>query len=75
MKCLSPECGKPVISLGLCIEHIQRPGRKRRMSTRRKVSIEVLAEKYVAADDPLPGQWPGLHGIRASPPGLSAYLD
>jgi hypothetical protein len=61
MFCSAPDCGKPAISLGLCIEHIQRPGRKRRMSAKRKATIEALAEKYVAAADPLPGQWPGLH--------------
>ena len=81
MTCLAPNCGKPLILLGLCIEHFQRPGRQRRMSAKRKATIEALAEKYVAADDPPPGKWPGLHyamgrgyrkgGIR----GLSAMLD
>src|SRR6188474_2063242 len=61
MFCLAADCGRPAISFGLCIEHIQRPSRKLRMSGKRKAAIEALAEKYVAADDPLPGQWPGLH--------------
>jgi hypothetical protein len=77
MFCLAPDCGQPAISLGLCIEHVQRPGRMRRMSRKRKVSIEALAEKYVAADDPLPGQWPGINfamgrGLRKG--GVAAYL-
>jgi hypothetical protein len=60
MLCSAPNCGKPTISLGLCIEHFQRPGRKRRMSARRKATIMALAEKYVAAGDPPVGVWPGL---------------
>ena len=51
MTCLAPNCGKPLILLGLCIEHFQRPGRKRRMSAKRRATIMALAEKYVAADD------------------------
>ena len=61
MLCLTPHCGKPAISLGLCIEHFQRPDRRRRMSAKRKAAIMALAEKYIAAADPLPGQWPGMH--------------
>lgn len=77
MFCSAPDCGKPAISLGLCIEHIQRHGQKRRMSAKRKAIIEALAEKYVAAADPLPGNWPGLHysmgrGYRKG--GIVAYL-
>ena len=56
MLCLTPHCGKPAISLGLCIEHFQRPGRQRRMTAKRNATIEALAEKYVAAADPLPGR-------------------
>ena len=51
MTCLAPNCVKRAISLGLCIEHFQRPDRKRRMSAKRKATIEALAEKYVAAGD------------------------
>src|SRR5262245_16194143 len=77
MPCLTPKCGKPAISLGLCIEHFQRPDQKRRISAKRKASIEALAEKYVAANDPPPGIWPGLHypmgrGYRKG--GIKAYL-
>jgi len=61
MTCLSPGCGCPAISLGLCIAHFQRPSRKRRMSSKRHAVIEALAEKYVAANDPPPGCWPGMH--------------
>ncbi len=60
MVCLTPHCGKPEFSLGLCIEHF-RPPPRRRMTAKRKATIEALAEKYVAAADPLPGQWPGIH--------------
>jgi hypothetical protein len=61
MSCSAPNCDKPTISLGLCIEHFQRPGRKRRLSAKDKATIEALTEKYVAANDPPPGIWPGLH--------------
>ena len=61
MICLRPDCGKPAILLGLCIEHFQRPGRRHKMTAEEKVVIEGLAEKYVAANDPPPGRWPGLH--------------
>jgi hypothetical protein len=56
-----PNCGKPAILLGLCIEHFQRPGHKHEMTAKRQAMIEALAEKYVAANDPPPGRWPGLH--------------
>jgi hypothetical protein len=77
MFCSAPQCGKAAISLGLCIEHFQRPSCKRRMSSKRKATIEALAEKYVAAADPLPGQWPGLHysmGRSLMKGGILAYL-
>ena len=77
MTCLAPNCSKPLILLGLCIEHFQRPGRKRRISAKRKATIEALAEKYVAADDPPAGVWPGLHyGIGRSyrKGGIHEYL-
>ena len=61
MFCLRPNCRKPAISLGLCIGHFQRPGRKRTMTAKRNATIEALAEKYVAANDPPAGVWPGLH--------------
>jgi hypothetical protein len=61
MSCSAPDCGNTAICLNLCIEHFQRPGRKHRMTAKRKATIEALAEKYVAADDPPPGIWPGLH--------------
>lgn len=77
MICLTPKCCKPVISLGLCIEHFQHPGRMRRMSAKRNAIIEALAERYVAADDPLPGEWPGLHyamGRAFRKGGIRAYV-
>src|SRR5436305_15122670 len=77
MFCSAPHCGKAAISLGLCIEHFQRPSCKRRMSSKRKATIEALAEKYVAAADPLPGQWPGLlyaMGRGFSKTGIRDYL-
>ncbi len=61
MSCLAPNCGEPAILLGLCVEHFQRPGRKHRMTAKRKATIMALAEKYVAANDPPRGVWPGLH--------------
>jgi len=77
MFCSAPDCGQPAILLGLCIEHFQRPGRKFRVTAKRKAVIEALAEKYVAAADPPPGQWPGMHyamarGYRKG--GMVAYL-
>jgi hypothetical protein len=67
MLCSTPHCGKPAISLGLCTEHFPSPG----------ATIEALAEKYVAAADPLPGQWPGLHysmGRSLRKGGIAEYL-
>jgi len=78
MSCSSPNCDKPAISLGLCIEHFQRPGRKRRMTAKRKAIIMALAEKYVAANDPPPGIWPGLHygmGRAYRKGGIYEYLE
>ena len=78
MSCSLPDCGKPAISLGLCIEHFQRPGRMHRMSDKQKATIMALAEKYVAAGDPPAGMWPGLHyamGRAYRKGGIYEYLE
>jgi hypothetical protein len=78
MLCSASNCGKPAISIGLCIEHFQRPVRKHGMTAMRKATLLALAEKYVAANDPPRGVWPGLHysmGRNYRKGGIYEYLE